>query len=114
MTAARSATVYQLLSTDYFLNNESLNRVGDAALVVGGGGVEARGRVEAGVGVAHQDACARPLQHLKVVEVVADGQHLFAREPLLGGHGRQARALRSLRVQNVQQREVHLRVEREQ
>src|SRR5207253_8034925 len=40
----------------------------------------------------HQHARTRPLKHLQIVEVVADGHHLLVREPLLGRHRRQPRS----------------------
>src|SRR5205085_11083591 len=99
-------TGYRLLSTDYFFENEPFNRFGDAVLVVRGGRVKAGPSAQGRVGVAHDDAGAGPLQHLQVVEVVADGQNLFAPESLLGGDRRQSRPLRGRGVQYVEECEV--------
>src|SRR2546423_14967120 len=88
--------IYWLLATDYFFKSESFDCVGDAVLVVRGGRVEAPALKQGGLGVPHDDARARPFEHLKVVEVVADGHDLLAPESPLGGDPPRARAPRPL------------------
>lgn len=94
------------------VEDESLYRAGDTRLVVAGGDGPAAG-LQVGDGVAHHDRHAGTLQHLEIVQVVADGHDVaggVAPDPRPLG---ERRSLGTASAEHVHEREVAERVFRQ-